>query len=41
MSATGLEVFDKTLQTTNIWLDELMEDLGPENRLAGSSSSTA
>jgi hypothetical protein len=21
MSATGLDVFDKTLQTTNIWLD--------------------
>jgi len=28
MSATGLEVFDHTLQTTNIWLDELMKELG-------------
>lgn len=26
MSATGLDVFDKTLQTTNIWLNEIMED---------------
>ena len=34
MSATGLEVFDKTLQTTNIWLDELMEDLGPDRKTA-------
>ncbi|BCH15527.1 hypothetical protein MesoLjLa_23780 [Mesorhizobium sp. L-2-11] len=34
MSATGLEVFDKTLQTTNIWLDEIMADHGPDRRLA-------
>ena len=36
MSATGLEVFDKTLQTTHIWLDELMADeaIGPDKRLA-------
>ena len=27
MSATGLEAFDHTIQTTNIWLDELMNDL--------------
>ncbi|TIP56582.1 MAG: DUF2267 domain-containing protein, partial [Mesorhizobium sp.] len=26
MSATGLDVFDKTLQTTNIWLDEIMTE---------------
>ena len=26
MSASGLDVFDKTLQTTHIWLDELMQD---------------
>jgi hypothetical protein len=25
MSATGLEVFDKTLQTTNTWLEEIAE----------------
>jgi uncharacterized protein (DUF2267 family) len=34
MSATGLEVFDKTLQTTNIWLDEITERIGPDRRLA-------
>lgn len=34
MSATGLDVFDKTLQTTNIWLDEIMETLGPDRRVA-------
>jgi uncharacterized protein (DUF2267 family) len=34
MSATGLEVFDKTLQTTNIWLDEIMAELGPDRQLA-------
>jgi uncharacterized protein (DUF2267 family) len=34
MSATGLEVFDKTLQTTNIWLDEIMAELGPDRHLA-------
>jgi uncharacterized protein (DUF2267 family) len=30
MSATGLEVFDKTLQTTNIWLKEIGEQIGPD-----------
>ncbi len=34
MSATGLDTFDKTLQTTNIWLDEIMAELGPDRRLA-------
>ena len=34
MSATGLEVFDKTLQTTNIWLNEIMDRLGPDRQLA-------
>ncbi len=34
MSATGLEVFDKTLQTTNIWLDEMTSVIGPDRRLA-------
>jgi uncharacterized protein (DUF2267 family) len=33
MSATGVNVFDKTLQTTNIWLDEIMEELGPDRQL--------
>jgi uncharacterized protein (DUF2267 family) len=32
MSATGLEVFDKTLQTTNIWLNEIGEALGPDRQ---------
>ena len=31
MSATGLEVFDKTIQTTNIWLDEIMAGLSMES----------
>ncbi len=34
MAATGLDVFDKTLQTTNIWLDDIMEDVGPDRQMA-------
>jgi uncharacterized protein (DUF2267 family) len=34
MSATGLDVFDKTVQTTNIWLDEITSALGPDRQLA-------
>jgi uncharacterized protein (DUF2267 family) len=34
MSATGLDVFDKTVQTTNRWLDEISEALGPDRKLA-------
>ena len=34
MSATGLDVFDETLQTTNVWLKEIMADLGPDRRTA-------
>jgi uncharacterized protein (DUF2267 family) len=34
MSATGLDVFDKTLQTTNIWLNEISERIGPDRQLA-------
>lgn len=34
MSTTGLDVFDKTLQTTNIWLDEVMETVGPDRKVA-------
>ncbi|KLK90182.1 hypothetical protein AA309_27110 [Microvirga vignae] len=34
MSATGLDVFDKTLQTTHIWLDELMAEIGSDRRVA-------
>jgi uncharacterized protein (DUF2267 family) len=34
MSATGLDVFDKTLQTTNTWLNEIMETVGPVRQVA-------
>jgi uncharacterized protein (DUF2267 family) len=34
MSATGLDVFDKTLQTTHIWLDELMAEIGSDRQAA-------
>ena len=34
MSASGLIVFDKTLQTTHIWRDELMSEIG-RGRQAG------
>lgn len=40
MSATGLEVFDKTLQTTNIWLDEIMDAIGPDRHTAWKVLST-
>jgi uncharacterized protein (DUF2267 family) len=32
MSATGLEVFDNTLQKTNTWLREIMDELSTEDR---------
>jgi hypothetical protein len=32
MSALGLEAFDRTLQLTNGWLDELMGELGTDSR---------
>ena len=32
MSATGLEVFDTTLQKTNIWLKEIGDELGPDRQ---------
>lgn len=31
---SGLPVFDKTLQTTNIWLKEIMMELGPDRQHA-------
>lgn len=34
MAATGLDVFDKTLHTTNLWLDEISEEIGPDRQLA-------
>src|ERR671930_488325 len=32
MSSTGVEVFDTTLQKTNQWLQEIMQEFGTENR---------
>lgn len=40
MSATGLDVFDKTLETTHIWLNEIMTDLGPDRQVAWKVLST-
>jgi uncharacterized protein (DUF2267 family) len=34
MSTTGLEVFDRTVHTTNVWLHEIAEDLGPDRNRA-------
>lgn len=34
MSTTSLPLFDRTLHTTNIWLDEIMNDLGPDRNLS-------
>src|ERR1700736_2633753 len=34
MSATGLEVFDETIQKTNTWLKEIMHVLGPDRHHA-------
>jgi uncharacterized protein (DUF2267 family) len=34
MAATGLDVFDKTLQATNIWLDEIAAEIGPDRQVA-------
>lgn len=34
MSATGLEVFDKTLQTTHIWLDDITDRIGEDRHAA-------
>lgn len=34
MASTGLDVIDRTLHTTNAWLDEIMESLGPDRQFA-------
>jgi uncharacterized protein (DUF2267 family) len=34
MSATGLQVFDRTLQITNIWLNEISEPIGSDRKMA-------
>lgn len=40
MSAAGLEVFDKTLHTTNLWLSEISERIGPDRHVAWKVLST-
>jgi uncharacterized protein (DUF2267 family) len=40
MSATSLDVFDKTIQTTNIWLNEISAVIGPDRHLAWKVLST-
>lgn len=34
MAATGLEVWDKSVQIANIWLDEIMDGAGPDRQAA-------
>jgi uncharacterized protein (DUF2267 family) len=34
VSRAGLDAFDKTLQTTHIWLNELMQEIGPDRQVA-------
>jgi uncharacterized protein (DUF2267 family) len=34
MSSTGLDAIDKTVQTTNIWLNDVMGEIGPDRQLA-------
>ena len=40
MSANGLDVFDRTLETTHIWLNEICRDLGPDKQVAWKVLST-
>jgi len=40
MSASGLDVFDRTLETTHIWLNEICIDLGPDKQVAWKVLST-
>jgi uncharacterized protein (DUF2267 family) len=35
MSNTGVSAFDSTIQTTNIWLNQILDELGEPNRQAG------
>lgn len=34
MSATGLDTFDRTIQTTHLWLHDIEEVLGPDRQVA-------
>ena len=40
MSTNGLEIFDKTIQTTNIWLNDIMSEIGPDRQVAWKVLST-
>lgn len=40
MSTLGLEVFDRTFQTTNTWLNEIMDEIGPDRQIAWKVLST-
>lgn len=40
MSMSGLEVWDKSLQTSNIWLNEICDRIGPDKQLAWKVLST-
>ena len=40
MSASGIDVFDRTLETTHIWLNEICNDIGPDKQVAWKVLST-
>jgi uncharacterized protein (DUF2267 family) len=40
VAATGLDVVDKSLQTTHVWLNEIMETLGQDRHLAWKALAT-
>ena len=40
MSACGVDVFDRTLEATHIWLNEICNDLGPDKQVAWKVLST-
>jgi len=40
MSASGLDVFDRTVETTHVWLNELCDEIGPDKQLAWKVLST-
>jgi uncharacterized protein (DUF2267 family) len=40
MSASGLDTFDRTLETTHVWLNEICNDLGPDKQVAWKVLST-
>ena len=40
MSETGVAAFDRTIQKTHIWLNEICNDLGPDKQLAWKVLST-